>query len=232
VASCALSLGLSVERETKDQWQFNEQENRGDYFPVETGNFLVTMRGVPDHDAIGLLRAACRKAEPDVLAIHLGNLALHKRIVKLGGEGVAALVQDYARLLANYSEMAIVDAITKIKTTDESPYFPQLATLIKLIEPRDEMYHQALQRAEAALRNSPQIEQRDPSAKYSCDVDKRDLPKTSWKAHHWQEHVAEAEKMLSIAKASPSLFNADEWTKIVADRRNEAIISGFDGGVS
>lgn len=218
------SLGLALTPDVREVWRFDESQGVGAYHPVATGETVVTLTKQPTSADLPLLKAACRKATVNVMAVHLGNLALHKRITKMGEQGVKALVQDCASLLADLSEMAVVLAIRDIKLNDESPYFPQLASIRKAAQDYDKMLAEALQRAEAAERASPQIAQPKPAYTTTSAPDWRHMAKTAWDAWMWQAYIAEAVKMLATARKHPGALSVDEWTQELASRRDQAIL--------
>lgn len=219
------SLGLALKPEIREVWRFDESQGVGAYHPIETGESVVTLATQPTAADLPLLKAACRQAPTNVLAVHLGNLALHKRITKMGAQGVKALVEDCANLLSDLSEMAVVLAIRDIKLKDEIPYFPQLASIRKAAQDYDRMLAEALERAEAAARAAPQIEQPKPVYKTERAQDWRHMAKTAWDVWMWQAYIAEAEKMLALAQRNPGALSADDWTQALADRRNEAAMT-------
>ena len=213
-------LGLEVMPETTEVWVYDEAKGVGGYQPKPTGNYVIAMAEQPDSEQTKILRAACRQATPECLAVHLGNLALHKRIAKLSDRGVLALVSDYAGELSGYAEMAVVDACQEIKRHCESDFFPQLATILKIVQRQDAMYRQALARAEAQAQNHKAITH-NPNAIYSAvppakrRLSYRDELKSHWDERHYDEAIRDALHMLDYAKQNPTIVNPDDWSKRV-----------------
>lgn len=230
VASLVQSLEISIQPEITERWRWIEEENRGEYLPAQTGNFIVHSQNA-NAEQCKLLRAAARPATADVLAVHLGNLALHKRITNLGAKGVSTLVRDYAERLKDCAEMAVIDAINEIIETDANPFYPQFAQMLKLVERQDRMYREALRRAEDFNNTTPQIAPPKPAAdEAKPNLSYHDLPVSLWKKCHAEQYIDEARGMLELAKANPTMFNADDWAATLADRCNEMALKGFTLG--
>lgn len=227
VASLAQSLGLEVAPETKDVRRYDEAVGEERYEPVETGGWDVRLKQKPDEKQTAILRAACRSTIPSAMAIHLGKLALHKRIVKLGEKGVEALVQDYATRLSGecFFEVAVVEAINEIINTSESDFFPQYAVIRKLAEKNTVKYKRALELAETSANPKPQIT--------APAIDNRPIheqcraiPKEKWGEAHWRHYISEAGKMAEIHRKQQRLNDMEDWIRIAAERRNMAILAG------
>ena len=55
----------------------------------------------------------------------------------------------------------------------------------------------------------------------------RVVPKRFWREQHWRAYVRDAEEMLKFCHQHPARFSAEEWTGVLAQRRNEMALAGY-----
>lgn len=204
-------------------------------YEYQPGNgFLVKLNGRPTQDNLMLMKAALRPASERVISKHIGKLALHKRMVKVGEGGIGTILADYARHLAHLPEYSVILAVEEILRTNESDFFPQLATVLKIATREAEKLHAIYEQMKATLRNLEQIEapvtaqqrlarQEQEKAAMEREIKLRwkNLPREQWQHDDWQNYINEPKPVAEAYARIGSVEKAQEWTDEAAKRQAE-----------
>lgn len=135
-------------------------------------------------------------------------------------EDLTLQIEAYVEHLVEYPPDAVAFVVDK--TIAEKKWFPLVSEL------RDELdkimlFRKAL--LDAFMNPNPALLVQEKQKQIASDPRLRmhwkDLSRRDWLPQHWEEYIADAEKMVGLAKQNPHVFKEEEWSSVVARRQHE-----------
>lgn len=159
--------------------------------------------------------AMLRPAKKRHVVYHLTRLAAHKRDTQ-GEESLAVRLEDIAFDLGEVSEWAVIISCRELRQRP-GVWYPESSEIIRVIRDNDGLIRNLFKTSPQSARIAAQKRERT-----AAPIDRYERDKTTWTKQDWQDHIADARKMVDLAKENPEIFNGDEWLAEVEKRKNEA----------
>lgn len=121
-------LGVKTDPDSPGHWG-NGKDGQYDFIP-DGGVLHLTTRQQPTKEELTLLAPLLAPVSMYIIKMHLGRLALIKKIGNASEMTMPSLLTDMAFELAEFSQLAILLAFREIKRS-EGAWMPELGVLIK-----------------------------------------------------------------------------------------------------
>lgn len=165
-----------------------------------------------DHGIVEAIEFLNRPSKTEYIAGKLARMRVMMARRNESDKDLEILMDTMMELLKGYPADAIAYAADRWMRTEK--FFPLPKEFLALL---DEC---------VMLRRAVLIAMRGKPVAIAKPVERKEwkeVKKTDWDAGHWQAYIMAAEAMHDLATKNPTMFNAEEWEKEVAKRKEELV---------